>query len=121
MPQTLGERYGPAMEVTTQGEADRIFVSLVSSAMEANPNLTAEAARQMERENLGYYAGYYGDEVRARVERLFACAHPVFGPIAEGKPTPEEAFRMGVEAAKHGTFPRKYVPPKAWWDRLGED
>ena len=121
MPQTIGERYGQAMEVTTQQDADRIFAELVASARAANPTLTLEAASDMERQNLGYFAGYYNDETRARVERLFRCAHPVFGPIANGKPTPEEAFQMGVDAGKHGTFPQKYIPPKPWWDRLGED
>lgn len=121
MPESIGSRYGPAMEVTTQGEADRIFAELVDTAMTANSALSTDEALRMERENLGYIAGYYRDDVRERVERLFNCAHPVFGPISEGKPTPEEAFKMGVEAGRHGTFPQKYVPPKPWWDRLGDE
>lgn len=37
-------------------------------------------------------------ETRARVERLFRCAHPIFGAIAEvGPPPAEEAFRKGLE------------------------
>lgn len=47
---------------------------------------------------VGYYAGYYDSETRERVERLFMCAHPVFGSIADnGAPTPDEAYDAGFE------------------------
>ena len=92
---TVSERYGPAMAVTDQAEADRCFEQLVAETMEVGkPRGEAEA---IERGNLGYYAGYYDHETRLRVERLFCCAHPVFGPAADHRPTPEECFAMGVE------------------------
>lgn len=92
---TIEAKYGPAMKIMDQAKADAYFERCVEHSVRfGNDRATAE---KIERENLGYYAGYYDDEVRERVERLFRCAHPVFGAIAEvGSPTPEEAFQMGL-------------------------
>lgn len=97
---TCGEAYGPAMEITDQAEADRYFKVLVADMQKRHMKRATEA-EEIVRSNLGYYAGYYSDETRERVERLFRCAHPVFGSIAQnGAPKPEDAFRMGMESAK---------------------
>lgn len=91
---TIREAYAPAMEITDQAEADRYFQKLVERCMGFGN--TREQAMEIERHNLGYYAGYYGPHVRERVEHLFNCAHPFFGPIAtKGEPTPAEAFELG--------------------------
>lgn len=109
---SYGAKYGPAMSLTDQAEADAYFEACVEHmqrmlAAEGKPADRAEAER-VERTNLGYWAGYYDDETRARVERLFRCAHPVFGAIAEnGPPTPEQAFRAGVGAAEDNGKGRK--------------
>ena len=95
---TIGEAYGPAMEITTEEEAAKYFELLVERCMRFGKS--REQAEEIQKANLGYYAGYYSNEIRARVEQLFNCAHPIFGPIAQGKPTPEEAFRMGQECAE---------------------
>jgi len=93
---TIGELYNPAMKMTDQAEADVYFARLVEHHVMVDPKLTREEAESIQRQNLGYYAGYYDVETRERVERLFVCAHPVFGPIAtRGQPTAEEAFRLG--------------------------
>jgi hypothetical protein len=94
---TIGDKYGPAMQMTDQAEADAYFTVLVEHCMRFGK--TAEEATAIERSNLGYYAGYYNDETRARVERLFACAHPIFGPISAGRPTLGEALEAGWRAA----------------------
>ena len=78
---SIGDKYGPAMEMADQAEADRYFQECVAHTMAFGK--TQEEAEKIERTNLGYYAGYYSAETRARVERLFRCAHPVFGAIAE--------------------------------------
>lgn len=90
---TLGEKYGPAMEITDQSEADEYFEALVEHTMLFGK--IKEEAEKIERINLGYYAGYYNLETRLRVERLFGCEHPFFGPAADGQPTAEEALEMG--------------------------
>jgi hypothetical protein len=76
---TIGDKYGPAMAITDETEARAYFEKCVRHSM-AHGNDRKQAER-IERANLGYYAGYYDNETRERVERLFRCAHPVFGPI----------------------------------------
>lgn len=96
---TIRDKYGYAMEITDQAEADRYFEQCVQHSMSFGSS--REEAVRVERENLGYYAGYYSSETRARVEKLFRCAHPVFGAIAEkGSPSPSDAFGAGVRTAE---------------------
>lgn len=91
---TIGEAYGPAMEITDQQKANEYFEALVQNNMKHGNS--REEAESIERQNLGYYAGYYDNATRERVEMLFNCEHPVFGPIADnGAPTPEEALEAG--------------------------
>lgn len=86
-----------AMAATTQKEADDILEQLTNMhALETGDS--RERALEIQRSNLGYFAGYYSAGTRARVEELFSCAHPFFGAIAEkGQPTAEEAFKMGMQ------------------------
>jgi len=76
---TLGEKYGPAMKIESQAEADRYFEECVQHGMTFGKS--RKEAEATTRENLGYWAGYYDDETQMRVERLFRCAHPFFGAI----------------------------------------
>jgi len=95
---TIGQKYGPAMEITEQAQATEYFERCVEHCM--NFGKSRDEAEAIERANLGYYAGYYNNETRMRVERLFSCAHPIFGSIADkGIPTPEEAFEAGRKLA----------------------
>lgn len=101
---TWDAKYDPAMNIYTQEEADEYFEACVQHflrlQMQDGFSPKRDLAEQIERTNLGYWAGYYDNETRARVEKLFNCAHPVFGAIAEcGPPTPEEAFKMGMQWA----------------------
>lgn len=96
---TIGEKYDPAMLIADQAKADAYFQLCVDHSMTYHRK-TREEAEALERTNLGYYAGYCSHETRERVERLFRCAHPVFGAISKvGAPTPEEAFQMGQDMA----------------------
>lgn len=88
------------MEVTDQTQADRMLLALVRERLTEHPEMDCDAAFTLERTNLGYFAGYYDAETRLRVERLFDCAHPIFGPASEGIPTPEEAFAAGIRAGE---------------------
>lgn len=76
---TIGEKYGPAMEIKDQSAADAYFKELVAHCMGFGKSY--QEAQSIERRNLGYYAGYYSNETRERVERLFNCSHPIFGSI----------------------------------------
>ena len=102
---TLGEKYDPAMEITDQAAADAYFEECVKHSMD-NFSKTRIEAEDLERSNLGYYAGYYSSETRERVERLFACSHPIFGKVAEeGEPTFEEALEAGRRMAREYEAP----------------
>lgn len=80
MAKTIGEAYSPAMNITTQEEADLYFEQLVSECIEARP-MTRQEAEKIQRQNLGYYSGYYDVATQERVQRLFRCVHPVFGSV----------------------------------------
>lgn len=98
MPQkiTIGEKYGPAMEITDEAEAATYFERCVEHSMHCFGK-TRHEAEEIERVNLGYYAGYYDSATRERVERLFQCAHPVFGKIERfGPPSVQEAVSAGL-------------------------
>lgn len=98
---TVGELYGPAMEVQTQQEADNQFFVIVQHLM--RKGRFREEAEAMARSNIGYYAGYYDSETRQRVERLFRCSHPVFGAVDASAPvTSASALAKGREAAVNG-------------------
>lgn len=102
---TYSEKYDPAMKITHPAAADAYFEECVAHTMSFGG--TRESAEETERCNLGYWAGYYGDDVRERVERLFHCAHPIFGKIAEnGRPTVAQALDAGAAFAKQGPPPR---------------
>jgi hypothetical protein len=90
---TLGKKYEPAMEIADQAQADAYFELLVNHSMRFGK--TREEAEALERSNLGYFAGYCDHETRLRVERLFRCVHPIFGPASNGKPDPEFAIKLG--------------------------
>ena len=88
------------MAITDQAAADSYLADLVAHALSVNEAMTRDEALALVRENLGYYAGYYAEETRARVERLYKCVHPIFGSIAQhGAPGPEEAFAAGRRIA----------------------
>lgn len=97
---TIKELYEPAMEIKDQEKADSYFDFLVQMLLvwEPQPRVQAES---IVRSNLGYYAGYYDDVTRERVERLYKCSHPILGAIAEtGEISPEQAFELGVKLGR---------------------
>jgi len=109
---TIGDKYGPAMKMRDQAVADAYFEQCVAHTM--SWGRSREEAEKTERANLGYFAGYYDDETRERVERLFRCSHPVFGSIAvDGPPTPEQCVRAGEDAAKSAPHPSAESPHRA--------
>lgn len=99
---TIGDKYRPAMKITEQPEADAYFEECVQHTMD-NFGKTRTEAEEVERSNLGYWAGYYSSKTRERVERLFKCTHPIFGSIAErGEPTASEALEAGRRIGRGG-------------------
>lgn len=101
MGDRTSELYERAIKATTQEQADECLDELVKLATCAPNSPAPPIAMKIVRSNLGYFAGYHGAECRERVERLYRCEHPVFGPIARvGSPTTWEAFQLGLLNAK---------------------
>lgn len=99
---SMGDKYTPAMAITDQAEADKVFEQLVQDSMSYGHS--REDSEAIERGNLGYFAGYFGNETRERVERLFKCEHPIFGSIVKnGPPTLREALLAGMAIGKGAT------------------
>lgn len=97
---TYGECLGPAMEITEEANAKQYltaYAAFIQRSLDKEPRKDNMTALEVAKINLGYYAGYYSNETRERVERLFGCAHPIFSAISEkGAPTPEAAFAAGI-------------------------
>lgn len=106
---TWGSFLSSAMEVGSPDAADEKFELLVSYVMK-NSTLERVQAEARTREALGYYAGYYSEEVRERVERLYHCTHPILGPVSK-KWTPDEIFKKGMEMGE-------MAKRTSVWDRL---
>ena len=114
---TIGEKYSPAMKITDPVKAGLYFEECVQHLLRldrkecaervanggsAKEPMTRERAEEIEKSNIAYFAGYGDNEMRERVERLFKCAHPIFGEIAKnGAPTALQAFTAGVRAGEH--------------------
>ncbi len=92
-PLTIGEKYRPVAKVKTREEAMEYFEELVQYNMEVSDH-SQEQAIDIEKQNIGYYAGYYDRETMQRIHKLFLTSHPIFG---EKSPTPTEAFEKGKE------------------------
>ncbi len=96
-------KFEQAIAVEDQDAADLMFERMVWECMGENAGMDREEAIETLKDNLAYFAGYHGNDVRARVEKLYRCAHPVFGPIATTKPpTPDEALKLGMLWGEHG-------------------
>lgn len=99
---TFGESLDPAMKITTKADAEqykRDYIAYIQKHLDKEPRDDAKTAEDIANSNLGYYAGYYDNATRERVERLFCCEHPMFGSIkSNGSPTPQQAFNAGFNA-----------------------
>lgn len=105
---TFAECLGPAMGITDPEDAKQYLKGYVTylnnnsawTMEESNAVLMGNftSSEEMAKRSLGYYAGYYDNETRERVEKLFDCEHPMFGKISEmGLPSSDEAFQCGYQ------------------------
>jgi hypothetical protein len=90
---TIGEKYGPAMKITDPKEAAVYWEACVQHTMKYG-NVSRKEAESIERQNFGYFAGYYDTATRERVERLFGSPHPIIGSV-QATPSPEEIIELG--------------------------
>ena len=96
---TAKEKYDPAMRVSTQEEADTYFEQLVQHTMRMVP-CERELAEWIERQNLGYWAGYGSLETRERVERLFRCRHPILPAADQPQLSQAQLLQLGFDRAR---------------------
>lgn len=105
---TYGQILDPAMKITDKDDADQYLESYVSYLIpyvidnnkDKDDIFIYEESVKIAKYNLGYYAGYFDNSTRERVEKLFNCSHPVFGSIAtNGEMTALEAFNLGKTLA----------------------
>lgn len=71
---TIGEKYSPAVQITDQAEADAYFEQCVQHTM--SHGVDRVAAEKIERGNFAYFARYYDNETRTRMEQLFCRVRP---------------------------------------------
>lgn len=93
---TIGELYNPAMEITDLEVAKVYLEALVDRCMRVSGK-SREEATAIELSNIGYFAGYFDNEIRERVYDLYGAVHPIFGRTT---PTPEEAFEAGLKMGR---------------------
>lgn len=91
---TIGEKYDPVLSMTTKEEAHAYFEACVEHTMEFGSS--REEAESIERQNIGYYAGYADSATMRRVHELFDTEHPIFGRTT---PSPQEAIQAGRNQA----------------------
>jgi hypothetical protein len=101
-----GDTLGKAVRLAMKGDkekCDKWFDELVTHIINYGVNgpYTKEKAEEIVRGNIGYFAGYYGEEERRAVSEMYSATHPIFGN--NFKPTAKEAFDAGVKLAKGDT------------------
>lgn len=95
--------YHVALAAVTQAQADSIFEEMIQCVMPAlgrsgpfSTLMIRAKCEELLRFNLGYIAADCGNDVRARVELLYKCEHPIFGSLKElGNPEFEESLELG--------------------------
>lgn len=73
---TYGEKYGKAMDITDPKEARAYFKECVEHQIRIG-GYNREQAEAIERQNIGYWSGYFKEDVRQRVRVLYGATHPL--------------------------------------------
>lgn len=100
-PQSIGSKYTDHIGgIETQEQANEYFEACVAHSMREF-DMSRKEAEELERQNIGYCAGYFDHTTMAKVGKFLNAAHPVFGNMAQREPvTSEEAFKAGLEWGK---------------------
>ena len=99
--ETFGEIFDLALDLAKKDtyEAQEWFYEYVNCISMDN-SYSWDKSIEIAKSNLGYFAGYYNQEVCDIIYKTYQCSHPVFGD----KPfeiSPEEAFKKGMELANN--------------------
>ena len=93
---TMGDKYKVACEKVRTPEQAKVWLEILikHNMSHSTPPHTREEAEEIERQNIGYFAGYYDHDIQDVVYKTFNTEHPIFGKT---KPTGEQALRAGME------------------------
>lgn len=94
---TMGEVSEVVAEIAKAGDK-KLAEEFVNAFVASDKGATVEKVKS----NIGYLAGYHSRETAQSIFDIFDCAHPIFGTRA---PTPEEAFKKGMELGKAAKKP----------------
>lgn len=78
---TFGEVFESAMKCDTLDQANSWMQHEVQRHV-TEYNQTPEEAENIIKSNLGYFAGYYDEATREKIERLFSAQRPIFGSVS---------------------------------------
>jgi hypothetical protein len=99
----MSDQFEEALKCSTKEEAEAWLSAEVQLFVES-PDSSVDDPVEAERiikENLGYFAGYYGDKEAEHIFEMFGVVHPIFGTATYNKDvTPAEAFQAGVDWMK---------------------
>lgn len=74
------------------------YTAWIQKEIDKDPKRAGDNAESIAKGNIAYFAGYFDNATRERVEELYSCAHPLFGAIKDKEPPgPLEAFNMGLK------------------------
>lgn len=83
-----------------KSEAMNFFKAYIQYIYEDAEDIhSLEEASDRAKNNFGYFAAYYNQEVCDIIYKTYQCSHPIFGD----KPfevSPEEAYKIGLEYGK---------------------
>lgn len=75
---TVGDVLGPAMKITDKEDADQYFEAYIQhveyTLSKQVEHVDRKTLEEIAKQSIGYYAGYYDNEIRERVEKLFNCS-----------------------------------------------
>lgn len=102
--ETMGEVFNEALHLakTDSYEAKEFFREYINW-ISTNNHCSEDEATEIAKSNLGYFAGYYDEEVCDIIYKTYQCSHPIFGD----KPfsiSAEEAYQKGLEIGKKLNF-----------------
>lgn len=87
--------YSEVCSAKTKAEMQEKFAELLRKCAKQFGG-TIYSHAEMQRSNVGYFAGYYGDETRQRVAEWLGADHPIFG---NSKSMTTEALAASLRAA----------------------
>lgn len=85
-----------------KNEANEYFKAYIQYIYDENTRdevPTIKDAENRAKGNFGYYAGYYGDDIRKKIYKYYEAAHPIFGN--RYNISSEEAFNIGYALGKN--------------------